>query len=162
MTVSAKIDLLRQLPAFKECSEVTLDKLIARCQVVRFGIGQPLNDPNLIPDRVLLILSGKARLLGRHNNQLNTLAILGPGNLVGLPSLLRAEGCEAVSASTEVDALAVPDALVAEIYSREISFRLWCNSNVFLAEVAALCSHFSSKANDRPSEFWMCSGMHYP
>ena len=150
MTVSAKIDLLRQLPAFKECSEATLEKLIASCQVVRFGIGQPLSDPNLIPDRVLLILSGKARLLGRHNNQLNTLAILGPGNLIGLPSLLRAEGCEAVSASTEVDALAVPDALIAEIYAKEISFRLWCNSNVFLAEVAALLQSLFKQSERSP------------
>ena len=37
--------------------------------------------------------------------------MLGPGTLVGLPSLLRAEGCEDVSAATAVIAWVIPDKL---------------------------------------------------
>ena len=87
MTVSGKIDVLRQIPAFQGCSESTFQRLSENSEAVRFGIGQALSSSILVPDRVLLILSGKARLLGQHNGQLNTLALLGPGNLVGLPSL---------------------------------------------------------------------------
>ena len=85
MTVSAKINLLQQLPAFQGCSQSALEKLSSNSQIVRFGIGQALSAAGLVPDRVLLIMSGKARLLGRHNNQLNTLALLGAGTLICLP-----------------------------------------------------------------------------
>ena len=57
--------------------------------------------------------------------------MLGPGNLVGLPSLLRAEGCEEVSAATAVEAWALPDTLVADLYASEAGFRAWCNTTVF-------------------------------
>ena len=86
MTVSGKIDVLRQIPAFQRCSEETFEILSAKSEVVRFSIGQALSSASLVPERVLLIVSGKARLLGQHNNQINTLALLGPGNLIGLPS----------------------------------------------------------------------------
>ena len=56
---------------------------------MRFGIGHALSAAGLIPERVLLIISGKARLVGEHNNQLNTFALLGAGNFIGLASLLR-------------------------------------------------------------------------
>ncbi len=138
MTVSAKIKLLQQIPAFQGCSEATVEKVSRNSEFVRFVIGQALTSCDHVPDRVLLILSGKARLLGQHNNQLNTLALLGPGNLVGLPSLLRAEGCEEVSASTDLEALALPDGVVAEVYASETSFRHWCNTTVFPAELASL------------------------
>ena len=150
MTVSGKIDVLRQIPAFQGCSEETFETLGARSQVVRFGIGQALSSTNLVPERVLLVVSGKARLLGQHNNQLNTLALLGPGNLVGLPSLLRAEGCEEVSASTDLEALALPDALIAEIYAKESSFRVWCNSTVFPAELASLLQTLLDQSERSP------------
>ena len=150
MTVSGKIDVLRQIPAFQGCSEETFETLSARSQAVRFGIGQVLSSASLIPERVLLIVGGKARLLGQHNNQLSTLALLGPGNFIGLPSLLRTEGCEEVSASTDLEALALPDALIAEIYAKEASFRLWCNSTVFPAELASLLQTLLDQSERSP------------
>ena len=150
MTVSGKKDVLRQIPAFQGCSEETLEALSARSEVVRFSIGQALSRTSIVPERVLLIVSGKARLLGQHNNQLNTLALLGPGNFVGLPSLLRAEGCEEVSASTNLEALALPDELIAETYTQESSFRLWCNSTVFPAELATLLQTLLNQSERSP------------
>ena len=150
MTVSAKIDLLRQHPAFQGCAKATFEKLSANSEVVHFGIGQALSASTLIPERVRLITIGKARLLGQHNGQLNTLALLGPGNLIGLASLLRAEGCEEVSASTDLEALTLPDELIAEIYGEEISFRNWCNSNVFPAELASLLQNLLSQSERSP------------
>tara|TARA_B100000674_G_scaffold198304_1_gene161866 strand:- start:4925 stop:7870 length:2946 start_codon:yes stop_codon:yes gene_type:complete len=150
MTVSGKIDVLRQIPAFQGCSEETLEILGARSQIVRFSIGQALSETNLVPERVLLIVSGKARLLGQHNNQLHTFALLGPGNFVGLPSLLRGMGCEEVSASTDLEALALPDALIAEVYAKEPGFRLWCNSTVFPAELTSLLKTLLDQSERSP------------
>ena len=148
MTVSAKIDLLQRLPAFRGCSAATFERLNSGSEIVSLGVGQPLSSGSLVPERVLLIVSGKARLLGHNSSQLSTLALLGPGNFIGLSSLLRAEGCEEVSASTDLEALSLPDALIAEIYAGETSFRRWCNSSVFPAEVASLL-HALVKQSER-------------
>ena len=76
----------------------------------------------MVSDRVLLMLSGKARLFS-HNGKLY-IAILKPGNLVGLPSLLRGTACEEISASSAVQAYSLPDTLIADLYSEEESFEL--------------------------------------
>ena len=150
MTVSAITNALQQIPAFQGCSEATIERLSDKASVVRFGIGHALSSNGIVSDRVLLILNGQARLLGQHNGQLNTLALLGPGNLVGLPSLLRAEGCEEVSASTALEALALPDGLIAEIYNNEVSFRTWCDTTVFPAELAKLVETLVNQSERSP------------
>ena len=150
MTVSAQLNELSDIPAFKDCSEEALERIRAEGNSVRFSIGHILSDASIVPNRALLLLSGKARLLGRHNGQLNTLAMLGPGTLVGLPSLLRAEGCEDVSAATAVIAWAIPDKLLAEIYTSESSFRSWCNSTVFPSELASLLNSLLHKTERAP------------
>ena len=86
MTVSAKIDLLQRLPAFRGCSAATFERLNSGSEIVSLGVGQPLSSGSLVPERVLLIVSGKARLLGHNSSQLSTLALLGPGNFIGLSS----------------------------------------------------------------------------
>ena len=67
------------------------------------------------------------------------------------PSLtFRAEACEEISAATVVEALSIPDSLLADIYSQEESFR-WCNSTVFPAEVESL-SEIIQESQDSPFE----------
>ena len=150
MTVFAQLDAIASIPAFKTCSEAGLERIKTEGSLVRFSIGHALSDHSIIPNRILLLLSGKARLLGNHNGQLNTLAVLGPGNLVGLPSLLRAEGCEEVSAATAVEAWALPDTLIADLYNSETSFRTWCDSTVFPAEVASLINTLLNQSERAP------------
>ena len=150
MTVFAQLDAIASIPAFKTCSEAGLERIKTEGSLVRFSIGHALSDHSIIPNRILLLLSGKARLLGNHNGQLNTLAVLGPGNLVGLPSLLRAEGCEEVSAATAVEAWALPDTLIADLYNSETSFRTWCDSTVFPAELASLINTLLNQSERAP------------
>ena len=85
MTVPVQLNSFGSLPAFKSCSEATLHRLRAEGSSVRFNIGHALSSSAIVPNRVLLILSGNARLLGQHNGQLNTLAMLGPGNWWACP-----------------------------------------------------------------------------
>jgi subfamily B ATP-binding cassette protein HlyB/CyaB len=137
MTVSPQPPQLAH-PAFANLSEAAQQRLANALELVEFGIGQNLCSAKLIPHRVLLLEAGKARLLGRQHGQLCTLATFGPGAAVGLASLLRAEGCEEVTASTPVRASAIPDALLLELYDSEPSFREWCNTTLFPAELASL------------------------
>jgi subfamily B ATP-binding cassette protein HlyB/CyaB len=148
MTVSSQHPLLAH-PAFAGLSGDGAHKLAANVQTLQFGIGQSLCTASHIPNRILLIETGRARLLGRENGKLCTLATVGSGALVGLASLLRAEGCEEVSASSPVSAKAIPDALVLELYQQEPSFRSWCNSTLFPAELVALLTQILKRC-ERP------------
>jgi ATP-binding cassette subfamily B protein len=149
MTVSPQPPQLTH-PAFADLSEAAQQRLAAALEPVEFGIGQNLCSANLIPHRILLLEAGKARLLGRQHGQLCTLAAFGPGAVVGLASLLRAEGCEDVTASTPVRASAIPDALVLDLYANEPSFREWCNTTLFPAELAALLERLLHRTERSP------------
>ena len=129
---------LRQLAAFAEISKSAEARLKHSLELLSFQIGQPLCEEEAIPARVLLLIQGECRLLGKEQGQFATLARMGPGSFVGLASLLRAEGCETVTAATDLVAAAIPDQLVVELYSQEQSFRNWCDRQLWPAELAAL------------------------
>ena len=136
MTIST--DTFSKIPAFQGCSHSTLQLICDKGTLLRFSIGQALSSSTLIPDRILLILSGKARLLGKDKGKLSTLATFGAGNFIGLSSILRAEPCEECSAAEEIIAWSIPDKIIAELYKTEKSFSKWCDSTVFPAEVFKL------------------------
>ncbi|MFY8149448.1 MAG: peptidase C39, partial [Prochlorococcaceae cyanobacterium] len=125
-------------PAFAQLSEDNRQRLERELQVLRFRPGQSLVDGRILPGQVHLVLQGECRLLGRERGRLDTLAKLGPGNFVGLASLLRAAPCEDVSAAGEVITASLPDQLVLDLYRQEEGFRRWCATTLWPAEVAAL------------------------
>ena len=145
MTTSITPDTFAKVPAFSGCSKSILDEIYAEGKYVKVSLGQALSTSSIISNRVLLILSGKARLLGKHKGQLHSLALLGPGNFVGLASLLRAEACEEVGASTSVEAWEIPDKLIARFYQEHFSFREWCDTTIFPAEIASLADFLLSQ-----------------
>ena len=146
MADSVSLDLLTQIPAFAACSRITLERIRSEGKLVRFGVGHIMSSGQIVPNRVLLQLNGRARLLGQHNGKLNTLALLKAGNLIGVASLLRGEGCEEVSAATALDAWSIPDTLIADIYSSDKAFNEWCKKTVFPAEVAKLLDSIIQKS----------------
>lgn len=137
MTSSISPGSLRH-PAFEGLGTTGWQRLESQSELVHFRVGQSLCEPQLIPSRALMILQGQARLLMEESNRLLTLAKLGPGSFIGLASLLRAAPCEHVSASSEITALALPDALVLELLRSEPGFRDWATRTVFPAEILDL------------------------
>ena len=129
---------LKQHPAFQRLSAASLKRLDSEVRLLHYQPGQPLSAAALVPSEVLLIQEGQARLLVREKEQLSTLRRLGPGDLVGLASLLRASGCEEVAASTPVLALAISDASILHLLTEEASFQQWCASTLWPAELYAL------------------------
>ena len=69
-----------------------------------FRPGQPLTADGVLPNQLLLILEGQARLLPVEREQPATLCKLGSGDVVGLASLISAAPCETVHASTSLKA----------------------------------------------------------
>ncbi len=143
---------LKQLKAFKDCREEALQTIQANGSRISFATGHSLSTNALIPDRVLVILNGRARLLGKQNGKPVTLAIMGPGSFIGLSSLLRAEACEEVSAMEPLEAWSIPDNLIADLYRNEACFQKWCQSTLFPAELASLLEALLDQ-NERTSFF---------
>ena len=67
-----------------------------------------------------------------------TIDRIGAGSIVGLASLLRAEACEEVSASSELVIASIEDKDVLELYKNDKYFQTWCDNNVWLAETYAI------------------------
>ena len=128
----------RQLAAFSHVSAEAEQTLIAQSKLLRFGIGRPLSLTKTMPTHALWILEGECRLLWDEKGKMVTVARMGPGTCVGLASLLRAQPCEAVTASTTVLAATVPDSLIVELYESETSFRQWCDQQLWPVELADL------------------------
>ena len=129
---------IAETSAFKNCSSTTLERIYSEGNLVLFSVGQALSTSSIIPNRVLIILKGTVRLIGKHNGQLNSLTKLEVGEIVGLASLLRADPCEEIAAVTEVEAWSIPDNLIAEIYKDDAQFQKWCSNTVFPGELAKL------------------------
>ncbi|MFN9643913.1 MAG: peptidase domain-containing ABC transporter [Cyanobacteriota bacterium] len=123
---------------FSLLSEEALRRLESESQPLRFPEGQLMSSDGAIGARVLVVSAGEARLLGQREGRPFTLRKLGPGEIVGLASLLRAAACEQVSAATPVAAMAIPDALVLDLLRQEPPFRQWCASHLWPAELHAL------------------------
>jgi ATP-binding cassette, subfamily B, bacterial HlyB/CyaB len=137
---SQQIDLTT-VDGFNLLSADSQAKILASSQLLHFGPGQPLTSCDLIPCRILILISGQARLMCRDHGSLLTLKKLGKGDIIGLASLLRADPCEETSASTELIALAISDELVVELLENNPAFRAWCLSSLFPAELQALLNH---------------------
>ena len=113
-------------------------RLEQEASLQRFDEGQILSNAETVGNRVLVLLEGEARLLGQRDGRPFMLERLGPGELIGLVSLLRAEGCEAVSAATPVLAAAIPDGVVVELLLQYPELRRWCAEQIWTAELHAL------------------------
>ena len=125
-------------PSLQGVSDGVRTDLERRTRLLRFEPGQTLCDSNIVPNQILLVLQGEARLINDRAGQISTLAKLGSGQWIGLASLLRAAPCEAVIASSEILVASIPDDLILELIQKEKVFSEWCSGNVFAAEVAGL------------------------
>ena len=116
-----------------------------------FRPGQPLSAADVLPNQMLMILEGQARLLTQERDQPATLRKLGPGDMVGLASLISAAPCEAVNASTTVKAAVLPDQDVLRHLQETPEFRSWCTGQLWPAELARLLQPMrDSSAEDLP------------
>ena len=106
--------------------------------MLHFDLGAQLSEPDEINAQILVILRGQARLVGRLNGRLTTVGKFGPGSVIGAASLLNGAPFENVIAAEEVIAFAVSDQLWRDFYSRETSFRHWCDQQLWPQEIFKL------------------------
>ncbi|MCX5946724.1 MAG: peptidase domain-containing ABC transporter [Cyanobacteria bacterium] len=132
------VQVLRINDALARLPDATLEALAAKTELQRCATGQPLVFSSTLPERVFLVVEGDARLIGDHHGKPYTIERLGPGSFIGLASLLRAEACETVSAASPMVLASLKDAVVLELYQNDPSFRDWCDSHLWAAELGAV------------------------
>ena len=137
---------IKSIEAFKKLSDESIKKIQDSAEYFRFSMGRPILRETTIPNSILIIISGRARLT--QGNPLNPLsaAVLKSDAIIGLGSLLGASGCEDISASTDLMVMAISDSLILEIYEKELAFKEWCNSTIFPAEAYELARVLKSKS----------------
>ena len=114
--------------------------------------GQPLTSEGVLPNQILVILEGSARLLTQERNQTSTLLKLGPGDVVGLASLISASPCERVNASTSVRAAALSDQDFLQHLTDNQEFSDWCQEQLWPAELERLLKPMrEANAEDLPA-----------
>ncbi|MCP9808186.1 peptidase domain-containing ABC transporter [Cyanobium sp. HWJ4-Hawea] len=124
-------------PGFAALAEPLRNELFSAIELVRFNVGDSLSLSGQIPAQLLLLLEGSARLLVNDQERWITIDRLRPGDWVGIASLLRAGGCEEVSAAESVLAAAIPDHIAIKLIANLGFWRYACGE-IFPAEIACL------------------------
>ena len=125
---------LKSIEAFSQISDSRLIEIEKSAEFYKYPFGQPICSEGIIPNKVLLIIKGNARLYSGSVSESSTITILNSGSFIGLVSILRADGCEQVSASNDLLVMSIPDKLIIEIYQEEVYFKNWCQEKIFPAE----------------------------
>ena len=137
---------LLQNEAFQGLSDTSRARIETEAEWLSFELGQPLITPGTIPGRVLVLMEGQARLIGDDQGRLISLGKVSSGALVGAASLLSGYGCENLIASDSLSAAALSDALWADLYRSEASFRRWCDDQLWPQELATLLQQLQRRS----------------
>ncbi len=140
---------IRAIEAFKNIGQESLKALEEDIDLVKYSLGQPICSSRVIPNRVLIILEGEARLLEKINNYTSTLAKIGKGYFIGLASLLNAKNCELISASSEIIAISISDNLIMRLYKEEPSFKSWCDQTIQVSEICKIATDLQKDSSKR-------------
>ncbi len=146
-------DIIKKINIFRKASETTIKELAEQSKIIEFEIGRPISDADIIPNLVHIILQGEARLIGKENNKLETIAKLGEGSLIGFGSILRQESCEQINASTKVLTIAFTDKSILNLYNKDKSFKNWCDTTLQPCEIYDLAKKIiNTSAKDKLTE----------
>ena len=141
---------LRSVPAFKNLSDSAIRDIENDAELLKYPIGQPIcNKKDLIPNKILVILSGEARLISSNGIKSSNISKLSSNSFIGLASLLRVEGCELAAASTDVLALSISDHIIISIYKKELEFKKWCDNQIQIVEAFEISNYLQKDRVDK-------------
>ncbi len=141
---------IKSIEAFKNINQESIELLKEDTELVKYSLGQPICMSGVIPNRVLIIVEGEARLIHKLNNYTSTLAKVGKGYFIGIASILNAESYDFISASSEIIAMSISDKVILKLYKNEPSFKTWCDQTIQVAEacrVATVLQKDSTRSN---------------
>lgn len=131
---------------FRCLSPEAQERVLQQVELLSFELGQQLVEGGIIPGRVLILLEGRARLVGQVQGRLLSLGKVDTGAVLGAASLLNGRGIENLIASDALTAAAIPDELWAELHGGNDSFRRWCQGQLWPAETIALVQDLQTRS----------------
>ena len=132
------------------------DHFLKKGKLLSFNIGQNLCSGNYLPGQIILIKTGKARLISKVRGNLTTLKKLGPGCFVGMASLLNGKPCEEVRACEKLTGICLSDKEFQETYQNNSEIKKCCDNFLWEAEILFIFDKFFDKNPNikiSPSEF---------
>ena len=141
----ASVDLLKSHELVRCLSPESQQKLLSSVKLITFELGQQVIEPGVIPGRILLLLQGRVRLVGAHQGRILSLGKFEVGSLLGAASLLAGAGLENLIASDSLVAASISDALWAEFYENEATFRRWCDNQLWASEVIGVLNSLQER-----------------
>ena len=133
---------IRSIKIFQNISDNSIKDIEKNAEIYNYKMGQPIINNDFIPNKVLIILSGTARILFQTPKGTITLAKLKTDDIIGSISILRATPCEKVNASSDVIVLALSDNLILRLYNQESSLREYFNKNIETIELAEFADNY--------------------
>ncbi|MGB3760502.1 MAG: peptidase domain-containing ABC transporter [Rivularia sp. (in: cyanobacteria)] len=102
-TISSLQDFLTSIYPFNQLPSQKLENIAQKIQPLRYRMGQTIFVRETMPDKIVIIYEGQARLLGysKAAKVPETLQLFKPGEIIGWTSLVRGVPCETVIATTQ-------------------------------------------------------------
>ncbi|MFL9458195.1 peptidase domain-containing ABC transporter [Tolypothrix bouteillei VB521301_2] len=131
------IDFLAQHHPFNQLDIRTVERIASKLQPLRYRMGQAIFVRETIPDKIVIIYSGGARLIGYAPGAKvpETLQSLKEGALLGTASLVRGVACETAISSGETLCLTLSAADFRELLELEPVLRDAYSNHCSLIEV---------------------------
>ncbi|MEO0455750.1 MAG: peptidase domain-containing ABC transporter [Cyanobacteria bacterium P01_A01_bin.114] len=128
---------LGAIAPFNRLPSSELKSLASKSQLLRYRIGQPIVRRETLPYQIVVLMEGRARLLGYdpYSQSPLTLARLSSGDAIGFAGLVRGVACESAIASTEIVAVTIPANEFPKLFSTHAEFASAVQSRCYLAEL---------------------------
>ncbi len=109
--------IIEGIPLFSALASDKVGMLADLCSTEVYTIGKPIVSKGVLPQSLYLISSGRVRSLFQEagSGAVQTLRLLGPGELFGWVSLMRRQPTEIVTASEETTCLQIPLASLSRV-----------------------------------------------
>ena len=108
-TTPSTQDFLNSIYPFNQLPSEKLENIAQKIKPLRYRMGQTIFVRETMPDKVVIIYEGQARLLGypRGAKFPETLQLYKPGDIIGWTSLIRGIPCETVIATIETNCISI-------------------------------------------------------
>ena len=140
-------------PPFSLLDGSECEDWIAGAKLLRLKPGQTIVNNDKLQDRIYLVIEGQVRFLAEYNNEIQTVDLRGPGQILGWVSILRGQPCEWVIASEQSLVIALSAEIFVDKLKANPTFLDWFGSLPQIQETVWLAkSIFNSQAH-RPVQW---------
>jgi ATP-binding cassette subfamily B protein len=147
-------DFLAKTPPFDRLAPDKRKSLGAKCQLLRYRIGQRLFERDKMPNQIAIIYDGQVRVLGYDQRSQSQVSLkrVGSGEILGWASLVRGMSSETAIASTEVTCITLASGDFLALLEKEPPLQRYFQEHASPIEIFELLSLELERRADRESD----------